>query len=134
MSQSYILDTNVLLNLVRGHDLGRTIDRAFGLSAAFHRHLVSIVSHGELWVLASRHQWGDQKCGALIRALQELVTVNVDSSSMVDAYVRVEESCRNAPGGERKMAKTISGLRLPHSMPACHSLRPTRTSTILMDV
>jgi tRNA(fMet)-specific endonuclease VapC len=105
MSQSYVLDTSVLLNLIRGHDLGKSIDGAFGLRATFHRHIVSIVSHGELRVLSARHQWGNQKLGALTFALQELVTVNVDSSAMVDAYVRVEESCRNAFGGERKMGQ-----------------------------
>jgi tRNA(fMet)-specific endonuclease VapC len=105
MSQSYILDTSVLLNLIRGHDLGKSIDRAFGLRAAFHRHIVSIVSHGELRVLAARNLWGDQKVGALSLALQELVTVNVDSNAMVDAYVRVEECCRTASGGERKMGQ-----------------------------
>lgn len=105
MSQSYVLDTSVLLNLVRGHDLGKSIDRAFGLRATFHRHIVSIVSHGELRVLATRKQWGDQKLGALTLALEELVTVNVDSSAMVDAYVRVEDSCRNAPGAARNMGQ-----------------------------
>jgi len=105
MSQSYVLDTSVLLNLVRGHDLGKSIDRAFGLRATFHRHIVSIVSHGELRVLATRKQRGDQKLGALTLALEELVTVNVDSSAMVDAYVRVEDSCRNAPGAARNMGQ-----------------------------
>lgn len=105
MSQSYVLDTSALLNLIRGHDLGKSIDRAFGLRAAFHRHIVSIVSHGELRVLAARNQWGDQKLDALTLALQELVTVNLDNTALIDAYVRVEESCRNSPGGERKMGQ-----------------------------
>ena len=105
MSQSYVLDTSVLLNLIRGQDLGLSIDRAFGLSAAFHRHIISIVSHGELRVLASRNEWGNKKLRALMLALRELVTVNVDNSPMVEAYVRVEETCRNAHGGERKMGQ-----------------------------
>ena len=105
MSQSYVLDTSVLLNLIRGHELGKSIDRAFGLRTALYRHTISIVSHGELRVLARRNQWGDQKSDALTLALDELVTVNVDSGAMVDAYVRVEENCRNAPGGEKKMGQ-----------------------------
>ena len=105
MSQSYVLDTGVLLNLIRGHDPGLSIDRAFGLSAAFHRQIVSIVSHGELRVLASRNRWGAEKLGALMLALQEVVTVNVDSIAIIEAYVRVEEHCRNARGGERKMGQ-----------------------------
>jgi tRNA(fMet)-specific endonuclease VapC len=105
MSQSYVLDTSVLLNLIRGQELGKSIDRAFGLRTALYRHTVSIVSHGELRVLARRNQWGDQKRDALTLALDGLITVNLDSGAMVDAYVRVEESCRNAPGGEKKMGQ-----------------------------
>jgi hypothetical protein len=47
MSQSYVLDTSILLNLIRGHELGRSIDLAFGLRAHLYRHTISIVSHGE---------------------------------------------------------------------------------------
>jgi predicted nucleic acid-binding protein len=105
MSQSYVLDTSALLNLIRGGDLGKSIERAFGLRAAFHRHIVSIVSHAELRALAERNQWGDRKLGSLTLALNELVTVNVDSSSIVDAYVRIEENCRNVPTGDWNMGQ-----------------------------
>jgi tRNA(fMet)-specific endonuclease VapC len=105
MSQSYVLDTSVILNLIRGRELGESIDRAFGLRTAYYRHLVSIVSHGELLVLARRHGWQESKLAALAVALDEVVTLNIDNSAMIEAYVRVEESCRNAPGGERKMGQ-----------------------------
>jgi tRNA(fMet)-specific endonuclease VapC len=52
--QPFLLDTSVLLHLVRGKQLGLYIDKTFDLSHAVHRPLVSIVSHGELWVLAGR--------------------------------------------------------------------------------
>jgi hypothetical protein len=61
MSQSYVLDTSVILNLIRGRELGKCIDEPFGLSAAFYRHTISIVSHGELRVLARRNRWGDDQ-------------------------------------------------------------------------
>jgi tRNA(fMet)-specific endonuclease VapC len=105
MSQSYVLDTSVILHLIRGQELGKSIDRAFGLRTAFYRHNISIVSHGELRVLAQRNQWGNEKLSALTLALDELVTVNLDSSAMIEAYVRVEESCRNVAGGEKKMGQ-----------------------------
>ena len=105
MSQSYLLDTSALLNLIRGQHLGESIDRAFGLRTAFYRHTVSIVTHAELQVLAQRNRWGDKKLAALTFALAELVTFNLDSSAIVEAYVRVEEGCRNAVGGEKKMGQ-----------------------------
>ncbi len=54
MSQSYVLDTIVLLNLIRGQELGKSIDRAFGLRTALYRHTVSIVSHGDVGTLEAR--------------------------------------------------------------------------------
>ncbi|MBB6143986.1 tRNA(fMet)-specific endonuclease VapC [Silvibacterium bohemicum] len=105
MPQSYVLDTSIILNLIRGRELGESIDRAFGLRAAYYRHLVSIVSHGELRVLARRHEWQESKLAALAIALGEVVTVNIDNSAMIEAYVRVEESCSSAPGGEHNMGQ-----------------------------
>ncbi|MEJ7608675.1 MAG: hypothetical protein WKF37_20995, partial [Bryobacteraceae bacterium] len=59
--QSYLLDTNILLGLLRGKALGERIDRAFGLKASLHRHAISIVTQAELSVIADRHDWGPEK-------------------------------------------------------------------------
>lgn len=103
MSQTYVLDTSALLNLIRGKELGQQIDRAFGLRSAMYRHTISIVTHGELKVLAERNAWGDEKQTALANAVGSLVTINIDSTALVDSYVRVEEACRNTPGGAHSM-------------------------------
>ena len=39
--------------------------------------MVSIVSHGEVRVLARRNNWGEEKLTALQIALDNLVTVNI---------------------------------------------------------
>jgi tRNA(fMet)-specific endonuclease VapC len=103
LSQSYVLDTSTLLHLIRGKELGQQIDRAFGLKAAIHRHVISIVTHGELRVLAGRNNWGDEKRSVLAVALENLVTLNIESRELIEAYVRIEECCRAAASGERKM-------------------------------
>jgi predicted nucleic acid-binding protein len=105
LSQAYVLDTSTLLHLIRGNELGQQLDSSFGLRAAMHRHAISIVTHGELQVLAERNDWGEQKRSALATALDNLVTINIDSEPLVRAYVQVEEACRKVPGGERKMGQ-----------------------------
>ena len=95
MKQSYVLDTGVLLNLVRGKELGTRIDREFGLTRSMRLHTVSIVTHGELKVLAERNDWGAEKRNALALALDNLVTVNIESEALVEAYVQVDRACRN---------------------------------------
>jgi predicted nucleic acid-binding protein len=92
------------LNLIRGKELGRQIDSAYGLQTAMYRHTISIVTHGELKVLAERNNWGLEKRKALSTALDSLVTVNIGGEPLIDAYVRIEDACRKAEGGERKMS------------------------------
>jgi hypothetical protein len=70
MSRLYLLDTNVVLALVRGNALGAYIDTTFGLSKGSRRPAISIVMHGEMRVLASRNSWG----GASVRRCRTLLT------------------------------------------------------------
>jgi len=49
-----LLDTNILLELVRNKDVGRQISSQFGLADAVHRPLISIVTVGEIWALADQ--------------------------------------------------------------------------------
>ena len=90
MSQSYVLDTNVLLSLLRGKELGERIDQAYGLRKAPYLHTLSIVTHAELWVLADRNKWGDAKRSAIVKALDEFVAVDISGDSIISAYRRVE--------------------------------------------
>lgn len=103
MSRPYLLDTSVLLHLIRGRDLGRYIDVTFKLSQAPHRHLISIVAHGELWAMADHRGWGDDKRAALKMALDNVVTVDLNDQAILDAYVTMKRASRNAPGGARTL-------------------------------
>ena len=105
MTQSYVLDTSVLLNLVRGKELGEQIDLSFGLRASLYRHTVSIVTHGEIRALAERRSWSRAKRSVLAAALNNLITLNLDNESVIDAYVQVAETCRSAARGERIMGQ-----------------------------
>ena len=51
----YLLDTSVVLHLVRGNDLGQYIEDRHGLSKSLTRPLICIVTHGEARVLACRN-------------------------------------------------------------------------------
>lgn len=101
----FLLDTNVLLALVRGNELGKRIDEAYGLRAARVRPLVSIVTHGEIRVLARWNRWGEQKRIALEHALASLVTVDISHPKVVDAYVETELHSRSLGAGARNMGQ-----------------------------
>ncbi len=91
-SPVYLLDTNVVLHLVRGNALGQHLASAFGLLDAVKRPLVSIVTHGELMVVADRNSWGVQKCLALQKALDNLVTIDLNDRSVLTADVECSGS------------------------------------------
>lgn len=102
-AKPYLLDTSVLLHLIRGRQLGRSINATFQLENPVYRPLVSIVTHGEIWALAGRNGWGDEKRAALRVMLDNLVTIDLNNEAILDAYVVVEAACRAAPGGARNL-------------------------------
>lgn len=102
----YLLDTNVLLLLMRGQDLGRHIDQRFRLSQLRQRALVCIVSHGEIRVLAHHNRWGRKRHDELQTMLDNLVPVQLDHTGVIDAYVDLDlYSRRYPPQGARTMGK-----------------------------
>jgi predicted nucleic acid-binding protein len=105
MSALFLLDTNVVLALVRGQALGAFIDATFLLSAARRRPAISVVTHGEVRVLAGRNGWGEAKLAALRCALDALVTVDVNVAEVLDAYVEIDLFSQQMPGGARNMGK-----------------------------
>ncbi len=105
MTRNYCLDTNIILLLLRGKELGKSIDQTFGLSTAPHLHTISIVTHGELRVLCDRHGWEGARRLALDKALLEFVTVDIAGSQIVEAYRRVEEANAAIPTGHQNMGK-----------------------------
>lgn len=101
----FLLDTNVVLALVRGKGLGRHVDASFRLSASKRRPLVSVVTHGEVRVLASRSGWGDAKLHSLQAALDGLITLDIHLAEVIDAYVAIDLYSQRLRGGARNMGK-----------------------------
>ena len=94
----FLLDTNVALALLRGKELGQYLLYVFSLDDQINRPLISIVSHGELLVLADRNKWGHQKREAMNKMLDSLVTVDLNDAAVLDAYAAVQRDSRKAPG------------------------------------
>lgn len=106
MSQRiYLLDTSVILPLVRGNALGRHIDQRFGLQSSAQRPFVSVVSLGEVRVLAKRNDWGAAKLRSLSNALDNLVVVDINHPAVIDAYVALDLVSQSHPDGARNMGK-----------------------------
>src|SRR5258705_13018366 len=90
----YLLDTNVVLYLVRGGPVGKYLATTFGLRDTVNRPLVSIVTHGELGVLADRNNWGGEKRTTLRSGLESLVTIDLNDKAVLEAYAAVMKESR----------------------------------------
>ena len=91
----YLLDTNILLNYVRGSDLAKRIEgtyRLTTLTTPAEAPLISIVVEGEIRKLALEFGWGAAKVRFLEQFLQQLVIVPVDArTGVVQAYARIDD-------------------------------------------
>jgi predicted nucleic acid-binding protein len=104
-SGPFLLDTSILLALVRDKNLGKQISSRFNLESAVHRPLISIVTVGEIWALADQFGFGENKRAFLKKVLATLVILDINHESVLDGYVEVDRACRNAIGGARVLSK-----------------------------
>lgn len=112
-SGRYLLDTTAVLALVRGRELGAHIESTYKLREALARPFVCVVSHAEAQVIARRNGWGESRLESLMTTLSNLVTVDIRSGPVVDAYVAIELASQAHPAGSRNMGRTTCGSPLP---------------------
>ena len=106
MSRSlFLLDTSVLVLLVRGGERARAVDARFSLREESTATLISIVTHGEIGVIAKRRSWGGAKLDALRDALDDLVAVDIRHPDIIGAYVETDLFSQDHADGARNMGK-----------------------------
>ena len=91
-SVGYLLDTNILVGLIRGNAIGQEIDARFGLRSNLVRCLISVVTAGEMLSLARQFGWGKSKTDALEALLQEVAWIDINDSAILEAYGDIDHS------------------------------------------
>jgi tRNA(fMet)-specific endonuclease VapC len=86
----YLLDTNVLLELLRGKALGQRIDKQFNLRSVISTCVISVVTVGEMESLVRQFKWGTRKLSDLKLLLDELPWVDINDPSILDAYGQID--------------------------------------------
>jgi predicted nucleic acid-binding protein len=105
-SPLYLLDTNILVALIRAGPLGQFIDATYQLRGQPHKPLICAVTKGEVRSLARLFGWGSGKRQALLDLVQnELVSVDIDQPAILDAYEELDWVSLNWPGGARILGK-----------------------------
>jgi tRNA(fMet)-specific endonuclease VapC len=89
-SERLLLDTTVLIHLIRGSPLGSWIEARFGLRERTQTPLISIVTEGEMLAFAKKRKWGEKKIDQLEALLRELVVVDISSQDVLRAYAEID--------------------------------------------
>ncbi|WP_437967185.1 type II toxin-antitoxin system VapC family toxin [Sorangium sp. So ce260] len=86
MTGLVLLDTVVVLHLVRGNETGGRIDAAMGLSARAERPFISIITVGEALGFAQYRGWGPDKTERLRAYLEQFVAIDINDEAVFEAY------------------------------------------------
>ncbi|MDA0836515.1 MAG: type II toxin-antitoxin system VapC family toxin [Planctomycetota bacterium] len=89
-TDGYLLDTNILIHLIRGNQLGKQIDATYDLRANLYRNTISVVSVGEVHSFGLKLSWGQKKVEVMQSMLKELVWVDVNCSEVLQAYGEID--------------------------------------------
>jgi tRNA(fMet)-specific endonuclease VapC len=82
----YLLDTNIIVALVRQNDLGLYLNATYGILSAVPPLPICIVTEGELYALANQFGWGPAKRAALAGLLGKLDRVDINDPQVLTAY------------------------------------------------
>jgi len=104
-AQAYLLDTNVVLFLLRGKQVGETIDSTFGFTTGRSTGIVSVVTIGELRAIAALSGWGEKRQSTLRHLLFQIVRLPINREDILDAYAQVEFNTKKELSPSETMAK-----------------------------
>src|SRR5947209_3981922 len=90
----YLLDTGVVVELLRGKRLGKCIEARFQLLGSLNRCLISVVTVGELFSLARQFGWGAKKLQQLQELVDEIVWIDINQLDILNAYSEIDHYSR----------------------------------------
>jgi len=89
VSRLLLLDTNIVIHLVRGSVVGRRVDARFQLRTRPERPLISVVTLGEALAFATYRNWGQEQIARLKELLRECVSINITTESVIERYAEI---------------------------------------------
>jgi tRNA(fMet)-specific endonuclease VapC len=88
-----LLDTNILLHVIRATSLAAQIDTEHSLRRRSDRPLVSIVTVGESLAFAKKNGWGTPKTSKLRELIHQLVIVDINPDDIIEQYASLDAYC-----------------------------------------
>ena len=92
----YLLDTNILVHLVRRDALGRYLDATYGLSTGLNPFMLSVVTVGEMFALAGKFGWSPSRIDTLNDILGRFVWVDISDFGILSRYGEIDTASHAA--------------------------------------
>jgi tRNA(fMet)-specific endonuclease VapC len=89
LPRNLVLDTSVLIHLVRNNWIGRSIESRFRLRTRVERPVVSIVTVGETLAFSKKLGWGESRLAAMEDLFSDLIVLNL-SDKILAAYADLD--------------------------------------------
>ncbi len=88
----FLLDTNICLAFVRGHEIYKTIVNELSLDQDDSISIISIVTKAELLALGKKRGWGIKKIQTLNKLLEKLFIIDINNSDdkLIEAYYTID--------------------------------------------
>ena len=90
----YLLDTSILVHLIRESPIGAHIREAYSLFVMEPKPLICVVSDGELRSLAIQWNWGERKLDQMRFFLGLFGRVSIDRLDLLKAYGTIDAHCK----------------------------------------
>ncbi|MEN7547351.1 type II toxin-antitoxin system VapC family toxin [Rapidithrix thailandica] len=88
----FLLDTNICLAFVRGHESYTLIESELSLNRDDTVTMISVVTKAELLSLGKQLGWGNKKLSKLNQLLEKLfiIDINNSDSELIEAYYTID--------------------------------------------
>ena len=90
MASGYLLDTCILVHLVRGDALGRRIKKEYNLRAFYTECLISAVTCGEMEKLGREFNWDNRKLLTMRELMGQLITIDINDPTIIHSYAEID--------------------------------------------
>ena len=87
---NYLLDTNILVHLVRKSPVKAMVEQEFHLADTQNTSIVSVVSLGEIRSLAIQNHWGQQRIDILEEILKQYLVADINSEDVIERYAEID--------------------------------------------
>ncbi|HEW97483.1 MAG: hypothetical protein DRR16_09075 [Candidatus Parabeggiatoa sp. nov. 3] len=85
-----LLDTNIILQFIRKNRVGQQLESDYQFRSRPNCSLISCVTKGEMYALAMKFGWGEEKKAYLSRQLEKLTVIDLNLVGIIDNYAQID--------------------------------------------